>query len=207
MTSSAEASERGLTETVRIIGSRAGLIVLTTIGGLLLAALASMAMPPIYKVEFSVIARPPEAQAARSDLARVAGTWVYVLSDAVIREQAAARLSQRYDSESLRSVHVSVRPVDNSMVIATTVRAGSAELAADFARALFEVASASEVARPFPIMRLGSLQPPAAPESPRGRRNLLLGAGAGFLLGIALAFLLADLERGRWTLPPFLANH
>jgi capsular polysaccharide biosynthesis protein len=82
------------------------------------------------------------------------------------------------------------------MVVAATVRAGSPELAVDFAQALFDVASASELARTFPVFKLSAPQAPDAPESPKRRRNLLLGGAVGFLLATALAFLRADMERG-----------
>jgi capsular polysaccharide biosynthesis protein len=195
--------DRSLSDIASIAWSRAWWIVLGTVAGMVLAILVSAVMPAVYRVDVSLVAVIKEDVDLRQrpDLTRILGTWVYVLGDSAVRARAEARLLERYDSDSLRSARISISPIDNSMVVALTVRAGTPELAVDFAQALFDLAGASEVARPFPITLLNPPQAPQAPEWPKHGRNILLGAVAGFLVGLALAFLVDDLGRSGWQLP------
>ena len=109
---STQEDDRSLAEIVTIVRERGWWIALATAGGVLLAAVATAVMPPVYRADLSLIAGgQDEPSKARPDSTRILGTWVYVLGDAAIRDQAAARLAARHDSENLRSVRISVSPI------------------------------------------------------------------------------------------------
>lgn len=161
------------------------------------AAVVMAFMTPIYRVDFSVVVLAntlDETAAVARHLERAVGTWAFVLSDRDTFAQGAARMHKddaTLDTLDAGSVIVSVRPIDNSTVVAVAVRADEPRLAAAFATALYEVAEASVLGQRFPIARLGSIEAPSTPESPRVGRSLMLGGLAGFLAAMAVAFLAA----------------
>jgi capsular polysaccharide biosynthesis protein len=203
MTSEADnPGDRSLLEVATVLRKSGRWIAGATLSGMALAATISALVTPVYRADVTLVVggNDPSGAALRgADLERALGTWAFVLNDRSTFDGAARQLAGRFPKEKLRAVKVTARPIDNSMIVLVSVRADAADLAAEFAQRLVDVVASGEVGRSFPA---GSLVPPTipdAPEVPKARRNILIGGVAGFLIGMALAFLVDDLRRNGWS--------
>jgi len=159
-------------------------------------------LTPTYLAETSVIVsptlRPPDDNTLLYSIdvlnPNIVGTYVQILNSRVLKQQALEALAATYDQALLEEAEVEIRPIQNSTVIVVSVQAAKAELSADLANKIAQLAVENPTVRAFersfPMTILDPAVVPDEPIAPQKRLNLVIGVAAGLGLGIAAAFLL-----------------
>jgi capsular polysaccharide biosynthesis protein len=124
----------------------------------------------------------------------ISTTYAEIAKSRSIKTQAADNLN--LPEQSRRNLSVDARLIPGTNLLELTVQASDLALAVDFINAIGE-ATQAYVDNLYEVYALEELDAPVArssPVSPRTALNLAVGAMAGLLLGVSMAFLAAYLQ-------------
>ena len=170
------------------------------IGG---AMLLTSRQEPVYETSATLVVAPSRTTTEPDEIVRgletlerrtVIATFARIPTTREAKESVAVRLG--VDSDALRGVRIHGSVLPNTNIIRISAQGPEAEMVAAAANAAAELTAeeATTLYRVYELYPMEEAREPRRPDFPDPRRNLLVGAVIGLVIGLAAALALDRLR-------------
>ena len=179
------------------------LFVSTLLGATAFVLVSIFMLPKIYTSSVSLYVNNGKIVANSSDVqlgdinaaTRLVDTYIVVLTNESVLEQAAQRVGESVTPAQLRSA-ISMNSVNQTEVLQISAKTTDPELSAKICNVMSEIApeALQRVVKAGSVETLGAAKPATSPSSPNVSRNGAVGGVMGLLLSAIICLLVSFLD-------------
>ena len=193
-----------LMDILAVLRKKIGVLFICTLLGAAAAVLLSVFMlPKIYTSSVSLYVNNGTLAASDNNVnindlnasTRLVNTYIVILTNEDILEQAAQRIGESVTASQLRSA-ISMSSVNQTEVLRITAGTTDPELSATICNTMAELAPEvlQRVVKAGSVETIGVAKPAASPSSPNVRFNTLLGGAIGLVVSAVICLLVSFLD-------------